>query len=319
MTLQGGWTMPVSGKSLKKLSRSLFVPWVGLFCLAFCLSSEVAADKLFFYRFGVFHIAYSLQGEDAVAPDDMNTNGIPDQVENIAVQLMAAREVFHDVLGFPDPLSSEHYSQTEGVIVWLRSRSRMRGNRGLAFSVASPSRHFSGKWLKLQISTDINPRRNPTPAHEYFHLIQYSQANFKNAWYLEGMARWSEDLVQRVPVARKKNDLSPEKIWESKYRANDMLWRPLAETCGRRAGISPELLQKYHYVDGSPVFHDAWVSGPQVMVDILFCLKRKEKEAAASEDLEVWRKKQQRNPANNPLIFDCVRDVQSACEEKAHK
>lgn len=288
---------------------------LGMLWLTLLPSTRALALETQVYEQGVFRLVYTVQGEDCVVLDDENANGIPDQVENVGIQLAAAREVLHSFLDFPDPLHSERYAHVEGVIVWLRSREKMKGNHGLAFSVASRSRHFPGKWLKLQISTDTDPRRNPSPAHEYFHLVQYGQSNFKNSWYLEGMARWSEDLVKRVPVV-KKQSLPGEALWDAKYRASDMLWQPLAGMCGKKTALPQAVLAKYRYSDGSPVFHDAWISGPQVMRDVLFCLHRKEKEAAASFDLEEWRKKEQRNPANNPLIFACVQEVQSSCMGK---
>ncbi|MCR5812981.1 MAG: hypothetical protein K6G15_00615 [Desulfovibrio sp.] len=274
------------------------------------------AEDVEVFEKGVFRLVYQRQGEEAVRLDDGNANGIPDQVENIAIQLAAARDVFHSVLAFPDPLTSERYAQTEGVVVWLRSAKSMKGQHGLAFSVASRSRYVPGKWLKMQIATNIDARRNPTPAHEYFHLIQYGQANFKNAWYLEGMARWSEDLVQRVPVL-KKRELPGENVWEATYQASNLLWRPLAGICGGRTALPESLKTTYRYVDGSPVFHDHFISGAQAMREMLLCLHRKEKDAAGTSDLEMWRKKTQRSPANNPLIFECVREVQSACQRKS--
>ena len=40
------------------------------------------------------------------------------------------------------------------------------------------------------------PTRNLSPAHELFHVFQNGYSQFKNAWYYEGMARWSEDLLR---------------------------------------------------------------------------------------------------------------------------
>ncbi|MBO4301198.1 MAG: hypothetical protein J5861_06305, partial [Desulfovibrio sp.] len=158
--------------------------------LGLCLINGVSAadNTLQSYDKGKFRIVYYTDGVDGVSTVDSNSNAVPDRVEDIATQLVAAREAFIS-LGFPDPLQSKRYIGTRGVMVILRARSSMHDLHGRAFSKATGSQQFLGKWLKIHISTDTNPSQNPTPAHEYFHLIQYGQSRFMNGWYLEGMAR----------------------------------------------------------------------------------------------------------------------------------
>ncbi len=49
--------------------------------------------------------------------------------------------------------------------------------------------------LTIDLSAKLPPR-NLSPAHELFHQFQNGYSQFKNAWYYEGMARWSEDLFR---------------------------------------------------------------------------------------------------------------------------
>tara|TARA_R110002111_G_C5742101_1_gene349740 strand:- start:46 stop:354 length:309 start_codon:yes stop_codon:yes gene_type:complete len=54
-------------------------------------------------------IFYVKEGTGAVSPVDVDQNGVPDQVENVAKQIWAAHRLFCDVLKFPDPFESERY------------------------------------------------------------------------------------------------------------------------------------------------------------------------------------------------------------------
>ncbi len=272
----------------------------------------VAAESLCFYDRDVFRIVYSLEGDAAVPHTDINRNGLPDVVEDTATQLLAAREAFAS-LGFPDPLQSIRYAGTTGIMVIMLPRSTMHGHHDRAFSRASGSRHYSGKWLKIHISTDTNPVRNPTPAHEYFHLIQYAHSRFMNGWYLEGMARWAEDVVNRVFVDPGIS-MNTEKAIRESYTAAENLWHPLGIACSGAVRIPRSLTDKYRYVDGTVVFKDDVINGHQAMAGILACLNRKEPAAAeAGGGVANWRKNGQRSPLNTPYILDCVREIHNQC------
>ena len=61
------------------------------------------------YVWGVFRIIYYTQGEHAVPETDLNHNGIPDFVEDVALQLVVAHHIFCNLMGFPVPLNSSRY------------------------------------------------------------------------------------------------------------------------------------------------------------------------------------------------------------------
>ncbi len=277
-----------------------------------CHTVPSAAAPLLAYDRDVFRIVYTLEGEDAVPDLDMNKNGLPDLVEDIATQLLAAREAFM-FLNFPDPLQSTRYTGTTGIMVIVRARAAMHGLHGRAFSRASGSRQFPGKWLKLHISADTKPSRNPTPAHEYFHLIQYGQSRFMNGWYLEGMARWAEDVISTVFVDPAIG-MDTETAVHETYNAAKKLWHPLGKICSGAVRIPQSLTDKYHYVDGTAVFKDTAINGPRAMVHILACLNGKEAEAAeAWGGVATWRKNGQRSPLNTPFILECVGECYRQC------
>src|SRR5690606_26182465 len=62
------------------------------------------------HQVGEFRIYFALQGEDSL-PDagDKNGNRIPDRIDNIALQLTTARDLYTEVLALRHPLESRRY------------------------------------------------------------------------------------------------------------------------------------------------------------------------------------------------------------------
>ncbi|MFN9913189.1 MAG: hypothetical protein ACK53L_11425, partial [Pirellulaceae bacterium] len=86
--------------------------------------------------------------------------------------------------------------------------------------------------LCFDVATQVHAERNLTPAHEVFHLIQNSATYFKNRWYTEGTARWSERglgvggnaLANTSSVWPPAADDLPSLLLSS-YEAADRYWR----------------------------------------------------------------------------------------------
>lgn len=273
------------------------------------------------YQQGVVYVIYSVDGKDAVPNVDVNDNGVPDMVEDAATQINAAREVFNDVYKFPDPLKSERYKGIKSIEVVVAGRSKMKGN-GVAYSGANNKsrRNPNEKVLLIKIAADLK-KTNPTPAHEYFHLIQYGITRFQNSWYLEGMARWAQDVItehKKYPKDKDfpytlKNKLSEAKIFQGSYNTSDLLWYPLATALDDKNKIPSKIVKKYRYADGSPVFEDDIIYGANVMRQVLSALPDGEKRAVEEYgDQKKWRKDGYRNAQNNKYILDCVRAVYDA-------
>ena len=177
--------------------------------------------------------------------------------------------------------------------------------------------------LCIKIANTINPHASSTPTHEYFHLVQYASTYFRNKWYLEGMARWSQDAVIKikrypsdwdVPV-RLKSKFSERQIFHGSYNMAEFLWYPLAVKMKDKDKIPDKLIRKYKYrkykyADGSSVFQDDVIYGANVMLKVLRLMKTKEALAAANFDnVNDWQKSGQRDERNNEIILNCVREV----------
>ncbi len=273
------------------------------------------------YQQGVVYVIYDETETDAVQDrTDLNSNGVPDMVEDIATQVNAARELFKDEFSFPDPLQSERFKGATSIEVDILARENMGNKNGQAISgVRKESKHDPNESaIRIRVANTVNPRKSSTPEHEYFHLIQYGATYFRNGWYLEGMANWSQDSVSAIkeyPDGKSlsstlKDEAALEDIYQSKYSVSKSLWYPLAVSKKDKAKIPAAMIKKYKYVDGSPVFHDDIFYGPNVMREVLRKMKSREEFAAANfGGVEKWRKKGQRNEQNNGFIMECVRDV----------
>ena len=70
---------------------------------------RVALDRM--HPADEFRIFYALTGPDAL-PDrtDINSNGVPDRIDNVALQLTTARSVYVDVLKLRHPLKGPRYA-----------------------------------------------------------------------------------------------------------------------------------------------------------------------------------------------------------------
>jgi len=274
-----------------------------------------------------FRIFYAIDGKSAVPLADQNSDGVPDHVEDVAKQLWAAREVFCGVLKFPDPLQSERYDGVDCIEISLRERSEIGGVNGVAFESAQRAKKIAegkpgDRTLVIGIGKHVEAPKNITPAHEFFHLIQYSTTYFKNKWYLEGMARWSEHALHTDGVGEVK--YSPRGPWPQKsqhlpilfdmgYDAETVLWNPVAVRTDPKGVLSakdtPVELQRLRYSDGTPVVRDALLNGAELMRDVLAELARQDDIAFDTLGYKDWSEDNQRSPQNNPFIYQAVMDA----------
>ena len=274
------------------------------------------------WQVGRFRIFFDLSGEHAVATEDLNRNNVPDFVEDVAIQMNVAHHIYCDVIGFPDPLISARYINLRYIDVRIFGKSKMKGN-GTAFDELSSARDKNDKKarsLVIYISRDINPRKNVTPAHEYFHQVQNGTSFFKNSWYYEGTARWAEDSIARIkPVEGNLEEIGKnldepewlEKLYQSSYDGAGLLWRPLSYIFPDNTDHLPQddpILQS-RYTDGSPVMQDFHFSGAAFVSRLFRRLGEVDKDAFIEQNYDDWSEKNQRHYSNNAYIIKAVKDA----------
>lgn len=269
---------------------------------------------------GEFVVRYEIEGPNAIAVEDLNQNQIPDQVENLLTQVIAAKTFFTEGLGFVDPLKSERFRGVEHVVISLRGKEVLKGN-GVAFDeIQRANAKIKYPHLLFAVSSAVNPSKNCTPAHEYFHLIQYASTYFKNAWFAEGTARWAEDVFKEVPSRTALNSKKAEfpmsetakaELATMSYDAFGFFWKPFLEWSQTSPlELIPEevraKLELAKYVDGSPVFHRYEVLRGQTMVKLFQELGVQDDLAKRDRKLESWPEKEQRSLENQEYLFRAI-------------
>ena len=299
-----------------------------LFAVFVSASTASAQEKKTFltehYVLGPIRVFYIKEGKDAVPLDDVDRSGVPDRVEDIAKQVWAAHHLFCEVLKFPDPFKSDRYKGVTCIQVSLRD---LGGGNGLAFTASQRARQIpegkpTDRAIVMAVNCKLDPMKNITPAHETFHLVQYGATYFKNSWFLEGMARWSEHALAREGLGQIK--YSPRGPWpqklqhqkllvKMKYDAEHVLWNPIARQTDRDSLLSDKLLGKelasLRYSDKTPVLRDRTLEGAEVMRDIVIELGKLDDVAFEDLKYESWSETNQRTEENNPYIYKAVMDV----------
>ncbi len=275
---------------------------------------------------GSIRVFYAIDGKSAVPLADADSNGVPDHVEDIAKQLWAAHQLFCEVLDFPNPLRSERYPDATCIQVGLRERDEIGGGNGVAFESAQRAKNIpegkpNDRALIISIGKHVDAKRNITPAHELFHLIQYSTTYFKNRWYLEGMARWAEHALDTGGVGEIKYPLRgpwPQKpanlpmLFMMTYDAEFVLWNPLAKRADPKGTLSADEISKelgeLRYSDGSLVLRDHDLNGAGLMREILLELGKVDDVAFKELDFEGWTEENQKSEKNDRYIYQAVMD-----------
>jgi hypothetical protein len=275
------------------------------------------------HQVGRIRVHYHLAGPHAVNPGDANHNGIPDQIEDLATQTRAAWLLFIDALGFPDPFQSPRFLKASFLDIHLRSKDTLKSN-GVAYDELQ---HFNRPGdppgtlsICFNVATSVQPSQNLTPAHELFHLIQNGACFFKNRWYTEGTARWSEKALGLGALGTGLHKPWPppdtllQQLDQMAYEAATQFWEPLILSRNTTddllpADRLPAELTALRYIDGSPVLKDRKLLGWQLIRDVLTELGRQDDLAYTERQLTRWSEEEQRSPLNTPHIHRAIETV----------
>lgn len=245
------------------------------------------------YEKDEFVLQYSLTGDHALQfPADTRKQGVPDVVADVALQLVAMRDVLAH-LKFQLPLESTRYQLQGARRILVRFRS-LDGGTGRAYDEVHQS--LPGECVLLMDISNRYRSGNLTPAHELFHLVQYGYTMFKRAWFLEGMARWSETLLgKRTAVVREvpEDEASLEAIWNDGYGAVSA-WYGLIGQCGREPHrvVLPESVLALQYSTGKPVVEDEMAPGYGYIRKVLEELSALDKTVGARDGHPAYRWKE---------------------------
>ena len=286
-------------------------------------TGQAGEDRV--HQQGKIRVFYQTVGEHAVERDDRNQNGIPDQVENVLSQTVAAQLLFVETLGFPDPFQQERFRAASFLDIHIRHKKKLKSN-GLAFDelqrfnkLGDPTGTVS---IAFSVASSVKAESNLTPAHEFFHLIQYSTTYFKNNWFAEGTARWSEaglgvDNLGPVrefvawPLPKEQSSA----LFKMSYEASEHFWNPLAAKSDSK-GLIPDspalkLLQSMRYTDGTAVLKDLRFTGWAFIRAVVIELGKIDDLAFRESGYTEWSEANQFSSKNNSTILRAVEAVVS--------
>ena len=244
------------------------------------------------YKIDEFRIFYNLSGEDALPQEkqsDKNENGYPDYVEDIGMKLVSARNFFDIQVGLTHPLKSDRYNdKAEFIDINLLNMPLKSGGarNGIAYDGMSSFDRVRDKGVVKVLAVDLSNNLSPdnsTPGHELFHLYQNGYTMFKNRWYTEGTARWSEKILQNSLGKRSK---LPSSRSEVKHLINKSY---------KASGFWNTICNKVDARSKGKVFMKAFLEELQQMDDI----------ASRDRGLEAynWKESVQKGPENNFYIW----------------
>lgn len=264
-----------------------------------------------------FRIVYALAGPHALADQrDLNGNGIPDKVEDVATQLVAGRHLFSDLMGFVAPLKQPRYAQATSIDVFLL---KLEKGNGLAYDEVRNYRlGFDGATGQCALRIDLlnsHVNQNVTPVHELSHLYQYGYTMFKPRWFLEGTARWAEYALRLGSGPQKPLPLSSaslqEQVFGTTYAASNF-WNRLAlllDPAGRMK--LPAAVAHLAYVDGGQVVHDDELHGAAFMKAVFESLASLDRDIGAQRGWPAyqWKEADQRSAQFDADIFGSIQSV----------
>jgi hypothetical protein len=291
--------------------------------LSFATAAETPVPKWMATRIALqkcyveeeFRIYYNLEGESALSAEqqaDSDADGVPDKVQNIARQLLVARRLFVRVFKFRHPLESPRY---RGRVKYfdVHVRDLPKGQNASASDGIVNYRRAGDpeggyEVLTMDVSRNLSTT-NLSPAHEFFHQIQNGYTLFKNAWYTEGTARWSESALRQGtgkagPLPATPTDKAA--LFKLRYEA-DGFWNALAEASDSKGSFTAprELLEMRYVGSDEPIIQDPRLHGVDFIRALLEELDAIDSEVSQDEGLDPldWREARQRAVENNEPIW----------------
>lgn len=265
------------------------------------------------YNAEEFVIFYDLSGDRALSDHaDLNNNDIPDIIEDIMLQLITMRDVL-EALGFTHPFDQYRYERAgvERIYVGMRN---LNGN-GMAFDPPHRDVTHEAKPCALLIGLSHELKTgNLTPAHELFHLYQYGYTVFKNSWYLEGMARWAENLLgkRNYPIGAIPSTFEEEEALFAQSYGAVSFWMALLNTVSPSTlderSYSDELLSRSYVNGGQVIQNEATTHGASAIIDILESFGNLDRQISQVTGREVksWSSTERFNEANSEDMLNVL-------------
>lgn len=275
------------------------------------------------YILGDFRVFYTFNGEHALSLEnkvDLNENSIPDYVENIAQRLYVTKEVFINLLGFQDPLKSKRYKDVKYIDVHIMSSEKSSaGDEIVTFKYKILN--TKDKVISMQVRNNLT-KSTLTPSHEYFHILQNSYTMFKNRWYSESTARWSESIFKKG-VAKQDNLPNSQKqikeLFDKTYDAEGIFGK-LTYLCDTNNGVFKNKKDLKTNIPSYPnLIEDSTVYGYKFIKVFLENLELMSNYVSKLHEFDEfdWDEKEQKSNDNNIFILKALlKTINEECKKE---
>ena len=262
-----------------------------------------------------FRLFYTLAGTDALPEKnrvDSDLNGTPDFIESIAQQLQVASALFTQVFGFTPPLESARYkNRVQSIdIHFLAKESKGSAGDGVIEFRYPILYNRPTTVLVMNLAVDLR-EKSLTPSHELFHLYQNGYSMFKNRWYTEGMARWSEYAFREgtgsrnvLPTTNKGLELLLSQTYAAKT-----FWRRLAYLLDTNNGVFEMATINQQAIQGQDLLiQDNRIYGFEFIRYLLEALDSTDEHAALAYGVapHEWDESLQHSPSNDKYILCAI-------------
>ena len=269
---------------------------------------------------------YSKEGDKApLEPKDSTGSGIPDYIELMLFKFETAKILLCSSFHLRDPLVGGFFYEkgVKFIDIYIKNIPR---EHGIASGIVYDEQiellkgtEFQGKSLKITIHKNLI-FKTATPIHELFHIFQFSYTHFNNMWFMEGLARWSQSIMQaktgkHEPLPKNKDELD---VLFHKLHDAEFFFNHLISLCEESdIFIIPENLKNnseiYNNKKTGSVFMKVFLENCEYQNKIM-------QQTLISRDLcEVgyWSRNEKRSPNNNQYILKAIIDtVNQVCKSK---
>jgi hypothetical protein len=268
------------------------------------------------YTVNEFRLFYSLNGKNAIKnKSDINKNNIPDIVENIALQLDVSNRVFKDILNFKSPLEQNRYTLQNVKNIDIHfleiEENGTSGDASILYKYKIINNN--SKSLSIAISNNIK-LGDLTPEHEFFHAYQNGYTLFKNRWYTEGTARWSEFIFKEGTGPQNKLPSNIEDIHELLSKTYDAkyFWNRLLRVCTKESknfNLLDDLKNEKYIGTNTFVVEGNDIYGVDFMRVFFNNMNFYDILLSKEENLDIysWRESKQKDFLNNKYILLAIK------------
>ena len=283
------------------------------------------------HRVDQFRVLYYTEGEHAIPLEDKNKNRIPDYAENVLIQTQAAHRLFVEILGFPDPFKSKSFHRADFLDIIICAQEvaiadgGLGGKKGIAFDRLQ-TLHLAGDpentlSINFRVASTGDIITDHIPTREFFHLIQYGVTSFRNQWFIEGTAYWSQyglskydpvrSKIQRIPWPLSTSETTD--LFAMKEQAAEKFWLPIAAQMNKK-GVIPFTSALHHimplaYANEQPVLKNMRFPGWMFIRDVLVELGRVDDIAFRELEYQEWSEENQVSLKNDQYILQAVNTV----------